>query len=164
MDSFRIELTGLLGGVRYETTVGTLVSRGDNFFTTLFSNKFPTLKDEDGAYFIDRDGEYFKPLLSFLRTGELRIPPGMSKVAVEREAHFYLIDIDGTTSPPPVQHFPYGYAPMAPNSRFHLRYDGVYIQKVRDGEDFFAYYRFFRGGKVHFVLTLSSTDAVLTVP
>ncbi len=58
-----------IGGVKYETTVGTLTCRGDNFFTTLFSNNFPALRDEDGYYFIDRDGEYFKPLLSFLRTG-----------------------------------------------------------------------------------------------
>jgi hypothetical protein len=130
--------------------VGTLVSRGDNFFTTLFSNKFATLKDEEGYYFIDRDGEYFKPLLSFLRTGELRVPPGMSKVCIEREAHFYLIDLNEGAPPmmPALYHpSPLGSA-LSPNPRFYLRYDGVYLQKTRDDEDFFAYYRFFRDGKV----------------
>ncbi len=31
------------------------------------------MKDENGAIFIDRDGTYFAPLLSFLRTGELEV-------------------------------------------------------------------------------------------
>ena len=83
-----------IGGYKYVTTALTLTSRGENFFTTLLSDKFPSVKDEEGAYFIDRDGEYFKPLLSFLRTGELRIPHGMSKMCVEREAHFYLINLN----------------------------------------------------------------------
>jgi hypothetical protein len=157
---------GRAGGVKYETTVGTLVSRGDNFFTTLFSHKFATLKDEEGYYFIDRDGEYFKPLLSYLRTGELRVPTGMSKMCVEREAHFYLIDLnnnsiaDGGAPPagaqlagPPVYHpSPLGSSLARPNARsYFLRYDGVYVQKTRDREDFFAYYRFFRDGKVRVV-------------
>lgn len=156
-----------IGGVKYETTVGTLVSRGDNFFTTLFSHMFATLKDEEGYYFIDRDGEYFKPLLSYLRTGELRVPPGMSKMCVEREAHFYLIDLNNNSiadgappvgtqlAGPPVYHpSPLGCSLARPNARsYFLRYDGVYVQKTRDGEDFFAYYRFFRDGKVSIVTT-----------
>jgi hypothetical protein len=141
-----------IGGVKYETTVGTLTSKGDNFFTTLFSNKFRPLIDDQGYYFIDRDGEYFKPLLSFLRTGELRIPVGMSKVCVEREAHFYLIDLnEDRPRPTPPPYFPSpaaaSFSPSIPARNF-LRYDGVYLQKTRDGEDFFAYYKFYRGGKV----------------
>lgn len=40
-----------------------------NYFTAILSGQFSTLKDESGAYFIDRDGQYFAPILTFLRTG-----------------------------------------------------------------------------------------------
>jgi hypothetical protein len=31
------------------------------------------MKDDDGYIFVDRDGAYFAPLLSYLRTGELEV-------------------------------------------------------------------------------------------
>jgi len=74
----------------------------------------------------------------------------MSKVCVEREAHFYLIDLaDGTLPTIPSFYHPSSLAySLAQNPCFYLRYDGVYVQKTRGGEDFFAYYRFYPGGKV----------------
>lgn len=58
-----------------------------------------------GEYFIDRDGEFFGPILTYLRSGELRVPTGarlltsspsahvsgMSKADILREAKFFLI-------------------------------------------------------------------------
>ncbi len=57
-----------VGGVIYTTTSRTLLSRGENFFTALLSNKVPTTILDD-AYFIDRNGHYFAPVLDYLRTG-----------------------------------------------------------------------------------------------
>lgn len=31
----------------------------------------------EGEYFIDRDGEFFAPILTYLRSGELRVPTGI---------------------------------------------------------------------------------------
>lgn len=88
------------------TTKRTLLSRGDNFFSGLLSCKFPVEKDEtyvplfffpplhlqlfnriehvqfaevslSGAYFLDRNGAYFAPILDFLRTGILYLPPNV---------------------------------------------------------------------------------------
>lgn len=42
---------------------------GENYFTAILSGQFATLKDGSGAIFIDRDGQYFAPILTFLRTG-----------------------------------------------------------------------------------------------
>jgi len=63
-----------IGGVRYTTTEGTLCHYGTNYFSGLLSGQFPALVDETGAYFIDRNGIYFEPILDFLRSGELQIP------------------------------------------------------------------------------------------
>lgn len=62
-----------IGGHLFITTSQTLLGKGQNYFTTLLDNRFAPLKDGD-SYFIDRDGQYFAPLLEFLRTGELNIP------------------------------------------------------------------------------------------
>jgi len=56
----------------------------------MLSEKLPTTKDEDGAYFIDRDGQFFAPILTWLRTNEVSIPLNlMTKEDVIREARFY---------------------------------------------------------------------------
>ena len=40
----------------------------------MFSGRFDTKPDEDGSYFIDRDGTHFRHILNYLRTGELIVP------------------------------------------------------------------------------------------
>lgn len=68
-----------IGGYKYETTVNTLTSGNPNFFSSLLLNDIPSFQDENGYYFIDRDGKYFEPILEFLRTGEMNCPPQLSK-------------------------------------------------------------------------------------
>ena len=82
-----------VGGKRFETTVGTLTSGGGksiNFFSSIIRHEPPAEGDE---LFVDRDGDAFGPLLSYLRTGELHIPPGVSEAAVRCEAEFYCITL-----------------------------------------------------------------------
>lgn len=89
-----------IGGYKYQTTRTTLASNGENFFTKLLEGKIGSVKDEQGNYFIDRDGQYFQPILSFLRTGLLTLPEGMPIDLVDLEADFYLIDIHPQTKLP----------------------------------------------------------------
>lgn len=49
--------------------------------------------DSDGSYFIDRDGELFQVVLTYLRTGDVRIPPNIDEEALKKESEFYLIQI-----------------------------------------------------------------------
>ena len=49
----------------------------------------PSAKDEQGAFLIDRTPEYFKPILNYLRTGELVIDSGVNVKGVLAEARFF---------------------------------------------------------------------------
>lgn len=80
----------------------------------LLEGRIPSVKDEEGAYFVDRDGEYFKPILSFLRTRVLTVPEGMSEKCIQREAQFYMIPLPGVPSESALQ------------ATFQIRYNGVY--------------------------------------
>jgi hypothetical protein len=51
--------------------------------------------DSEGRYFIDRNGKFFEPLLDYLRTNILDIPPGMSRKHVLEQARFFGIKIQG---------------------------------------------------------------------
>jgi len=76
------------------TTKSTLLSSGEpNFFTALLNGKLNSQKDQNGAYFIDRNGKFFEPILDFLRHGDLIIPPELNLSLVLKEANFYSIDV-----------------------------------------------------------------------
>jgi len=87
-----------IGGYKYVTTKETLLganlpnsnasSTYGNYFAALLDGKFESTM-LDYFYFIDRDGQYFSPLLEYLRTGDVEIPEHMSVSSVVREAEFY---------------------------------------------------------------------------
>ena len=83
-----------IGGYRYVTTKDTLLQVGkSHFFAVLLSGSMNPTVDEEGAYFVDRNGKYFEPLLDYLRTGILDIPPSMSRAHVMEQALFFGIEI-----------------------------------------------------------------------
>lgn len=96
-----------VGGARYETTAETLTRNGNTYFASLLRNRHEPTSDDE--IFIDRDGEPFAPLLAFLRTGLLHIPPSLSEDVVRLEADFYCIAL--------------------PAIRYdgHIRHDGLYL-------------------------------------
>jgi len=79
-----------IGGYKFCTSAATLTKFPETFFTALLSGNLPSTKDDDGAYFIDRDGQFFSPILTWLRTNEISIPSSnMNREDVVREARFY---------------------------------------------------------------------------
>ena len=80
-----------IGGHRFSTTAGTLLSKGENYFSALLSGRLPLARDECGAIFIDRNGRYFEPILDYLRTGSLALHFSMPWRMIAAEAEFYLL-------------------------------------------------------------------------
>ncbi|KAH3767634.1 NY-REN-45 antigen [Pelomyxa schiedti] len=79
-----------IGGRKFVTTEGTLTSvPEDCFFNVLLKGKFSPIVDEEGSFFIDRDGTFFEPILTYLRTGQFSVPSGMSIDDIYREVDFY---------------------------------------------------------------------------
>ncbi|KAH3732108.1 hypothetical protein Pelo_17061 [Pelomyxa schiedti] len=104
-----------VGGQLFITTRTTLSmtsgsSTSSSFFTVLLSGKLPSTMDETGAFFIDRNGKLFAPILDFMRTGLLFVPPTLNTDAVYNEAEYYQIQLPERVAPslllqrPPVVH------------------------------------------------------------
>jgi hypothetical protein len=85
-----------VGGTKFMTTKQTLTSQGENFFSSMFSGKFPIIQESDGTIFIDRDAKYFSYILNFLR--DPRWTPETSALGKREvqelllEAEYYQID------------------------------------------------------------------------
>ncbi|PIK35746.1 putative BTB/POZ domain-containing protein KCTD3, partial [Apostichopus japonicus] len=72
----------------FSTSKQTLLSVPDSFFSSLISGRIPSVKDEEGAIFIDRDPALFAPVLLYLRTKEVQLK-GLDLQSLKSEAEFY---------------------------------------------------------------------------
>jgi len=84
-----------VGGVIFMTTKLSLTSQKGTFFEKEFSQKSNLPKDENGAYFIDRDPTYFRHILNFLRHGTMNIEilSNNEKIEILDQAKFYNIPL-----------------------------------------------------------------------
>ena len=91
-----------VGGSRYTTTLSTLTKYPDSMLGAMFSGRHALVQQEDGSYFIDRDGEAFSHVLSYLRDSNivLTIIPILSnelRIRLRYEAGFYQLQELETT-------------------------------------------------------------------
>jgi len=100
--------------------------QGAPFFKTILEGKIPTKKDENGAIFIDRDGQYFSVILEYLRTRDIIVPPKLSRYSIFREMSFYCINLDDN------------YLVNSPN--YPCVDDGIYYQVNPNKENDFYFY------------------------
>ncbi|XP_062521752.1 uncharacterized protein LOC134196590 [Corticium candelabrum] len=56
-----------VGGHKFTTSLTTLRSQPDSMLAAMFSGRHQLSTDEDGAYFIDRDGTHYRHILNYLR-------------------------------------------------------------------------------------------------
>lgn len=80
-----------VGGKKFTTSLNTLLSVKDSFFSALVSDRISSTKDDSGAYFIDRDPDLFAIILNFLRTNRLYNVDEKNIYNLKHEAEFYSI-------------------------------------------------------------------------
>ena len=81
-----------VGGVIHTTTRMTLCTYPESMLGAMFSGDFGATMDENGHYFIDRDGEIFKHVLNFLRSNRITLPEDFTEWdLLLSEADFYQI-------------------------------------------------------------------------
>ena len=86
-----------VGGTKYTTSLSTLTKYPDSMLGAMFSGRHALPQQEDGSYFIDRDGDMFSNILSYLRDRiiVLSIIPHLSDEVRQRllhEAKFYQLE------------------------------------------------------------------------
>ena len=81
-----------VGGSLFSTLRSTLTKEPDSMLARIINTTVPTDTDHDGNIFIDRNGDIFKIIINFLRTGNLRIEgSGWSKEELEEEAEYFML-------------------------------------------------------------------------
>ncbi|XP_035663809.1 BTB/POZ domain-containing protein kctd15-like isoform X2 [Branchiostoma floridae] len=81
-----------VGGHIYTTARSTLTRFRDSMLGAMFGGDFDALRDDQGRYFIDRNGRLFQHVLNFLRTSQLVLPEDFKELPLlEMEADFYQI-------------------------------------------------------------------------
>ena len=63
-----------VGGQHFETSIDTLGRDQSSMLAVMFSGRHNVITDEDGRYFIDRDGTHFRYILNYLRDGNTYLP------------------------------------------------------------------------------------------
>ena len=84
-----------VGGTHFTTTRTTLTRFPQSVLGAMFSGRHNILEDDDGAYFIDRDGSVFSHILNFLRAPEkfnLNLVPKQDTQLFLQEFEFYGLD------------------------------------------------------------------------
>eukprot|EP01107_Rhizomastix_libera_P004629 TRINITY_DN17681_c0_g1_i1.p1 TRINITY_DN17681_c0_g1~~TRINITY_DN17681_c0_g1_i1.p1 ORF type:complete len:502 (-),score=104.05 TRINITY_DN17681_c0_g1_i1:116-1621(-) len=78
-----------VGGKVIATSLKTLTKTKGSMLEKMFSDEWESTRDINGNILIDRNPDYFAPLLNYLRCGELIIDEGVNPVGVFQEAKFF---------------------------------------------------------------------------
>eukprot|EP00033_Pygsuia_biforma_P003511 GCRY01003844.1.p1 GENE.GCRY01003844.1~~GCRY01003844.1.p1 ORF type:complete len:240 (+),score=44.21 GCRY01003844.1:191-910(+) len=83
-----------VGGKLFSTTISTLRSEKNTMLDAMFSGRMPLRKDENGRYFIDRNGKWFSYVLDYLRDLNSFIVPadGELRRILAREADYFQLE------------------------------------------------------------------------
>lgn len=74
-----------VGGQSFSTSLLTLTKEQDSLLATMFSGCHKLQPDQDGVYFIDRDGVHFRYILNYLRDSNIDIGTLPQDISVLRQ-------------------------------------------------------------------------------
>ena len=82
-----------VGGRVFVTTESTFCKDSNSMLATMFSGQMkPAHKDSQGRFFIDRDGDLFAKIMSYLRGEPLELPVSdVQRQALIAEARYYQV-------------------------------------------------------------------------
>jgi len=84
-----------IGGKVFMTSLATLTTEKDTFFSAMFSERFNTQPDDDGFFFIDRDYKFFSLILNHMRGVDISEPlrdlSKKDRAMLLQEVEFYQI-------------------------------------------------------------------------
>ncbi|RIA90695.1 BTB/POZ protein, partial [Glomus cerebriforme] len=89
-----------VGGIKYETRRSTLTAYPDTFLGTMFANRNLSLlhPKNENEYFIDRDGNLFRYVMQYYRTGKIYLPyfnsSDVSTQSSSSQSHFPLVSLE----------------------------------------------------------------------
>jgi len=79
-----------VGGMKYTTSKDTLCIYKDCILAKMFSGQWKQDRDEEGYYFIDRDGASFKHILRFLQNGSIMAPSSPEELyQLKQESEYF---------------------------------------------------------------------------
>lgn len=82
-----------VGGKIFCTSIATLTSQPNSMLSAMFSGRFSLAKDEDGCFFLDRDGKHFEKILAWLRSQEIpTFTDEREKESFLREVNYFQLD------------------------------------------------------------------------
>ena len=79
-----------VGGAVFEVAVSTIQSQPEGLLAKMIDGRFPCGKDESGAFFVDRNPEFFNIVLDVHRDNKVySLSPGVTRERVLAELEFY---------------------------------------------------------------------------
>mmetsp|Transcript_41955 Transcript_41955/g.96286 ORF Transcript_41955/g.96286 Transcript_41955/m.96286 type:complete len:371 (+) Transcript_41955:37-1149(+) len=80
-----------IGGTAFSTSKATLTRVPGSMLEAMFSGRHQVRPEDEGVFFIDRDGRHFHHILNYLRDGDQWLPPLDPETCQEvaREADYY---------------------------------------------------------------------------
>merc|ERR1712142_440543 len=81
-----------VGGRLYTTSLSALTRYSDSLLSELFNDRQKLVRDGQGRFFIDRNGDLFGRILDYIRTGTLLLPTSFNEMEalLEEAKHFKL--------------------------------------------------------------------------